>query len=46
MYAEGGGAKKKFLQKGEVLFREGDPGDAAFIVNSGLIGIFKVIEGE
>lgn len=46
MYAEGGGSKKKFLQKGEVLFREGDPGDAAFIVNSGSIGIFKVLEGE
>ena len=46
MYAEGGGSKKKFLQKGEVLFREGDPGDAAFIVNSGSVGIYKVLEGE
>lgn len=46
MYAEGGGSKKKFLQKGEVLFREGDPGSAAFIVNSGSIGIYKVLEGE
>lgn len=45
MYVEGG-SKKKFLQKGEVLFREGDPGDAAFIVDSGIIGIYKVVEGE
>lgn len=46
MFVEGGGAKKKFLQKGDVLFREGDPGDAAFIVDSGQIGIYKVVEGE
>ena len=46
MFIEGGGAKKKFLQEGDVLFREGDPGDAAFIVDSGLIGIYKVVEGE
>ena len=46
MYVEGGGSKKKFLQEGEVLFREGDPGDAAFIVDSGAIGIYKTVEGE
>lgn len=45
MYVDGG-SKKKFLQKGEVLFREGDPGDAAFIVDSGTIGIYKLVEGE
>ncbi|MDP4796271.1 MAG: cyclic nucleotide-binding domain-containing protein [Rhodospirillales bacterium] len=46
MYIEGGGTKKKFLQKGEVLFHDGDPGDAAFIVDSGLIGIYKLVDGE
>lgn len=46
MFVEGGGAKKKFLQEGDVLFNEGDPGDAAFIVDSGLIGIYKLVEGE
>ncbi len=46
MFVEGGGTKKRFLQKGETLFRAGDPGDAAFIVDSGLIGIFKLVEGE
>ncbi len=46
MFVEGGGTKKKFLQKGETLFRAGDPGDAAFIVDSGLIGIYKLVEGE
>ena len=46
MFVEGGGSKKRFLQEGEVLFREGDPGDAAFIVDSGLVGIYKTVEGE
>jgi CRP/FNR family cyclic AMP-dependent transcriptional regulator len=46
MFVEGGGAKKKFLQEGDVLFNEGDPGDAAFNVDSGLIGIYKLVEGE
>jgi len=46
MYIEGGGTKKKFMQKGEVLFRDGDPGDAAFIVESGAVGIYKLVEGE
>jgi len=46
MFVEGGGTKKKFLQEGETLFRDGDPGDAAFIVDSGAIGIYKLVEGE
>ncbi len=46
MFVEGGGTKKRFLKKGEYLFREGDPGDAAFIVDSGVIGIYKTVEGE
>ena len=46
MFVEGGGTRKRFLQEGEVLFREGEPGDAAFIVDSGLVGIYKTVEGE
>ncbi len=46
MFVEGGGAKKRFLMQDEVLFDEGDPGDAAFIVDSGLVGIYKTVEGE
>ncbi len=46
MFVEGGGTRKRFLQEGEILFQEGDPGDAAFIVDSGLVGIYKTVEGE
>ncbi|MDA0998279.1 MAG: cyclic nucleotide-binding domain-containing protein [Proteobacteria bacterium] len=46
MHVEGGGSKKRFLKQGEVLFREGDPGTAAYIVDSGRVGIFKIVEGE
>lgn len=46
MFVEGGGTRKRFLQEGEILFREGEPGDAAFIVDSGLVGIYKTVEGE
>ena len=46
MFVEGGGTRKKFLQKGEVLFNDGEPGEAAFIVDSGAIGIYKLVEGE
>ncbi|OFW47223.1 MAG: hypothetical protein A3J29_17390 [Acidobacteria bacterium RIFCSPLOWO2_12_FULL_67_14b] len=33
------------IAKGDVLFHEGDAGDAAYIVDSGAIGIFKAFEG-
>lgn len=46
MFVEGGGSKKKFLPEGDILFRDGDAGDAAFIVESGQIGIYKMVEGE
>lgn len=32
--------------KGKVLFRQGDKGDAAYIVNSGAVGIYREVEGE
>jgi CRP-like cAMP-binding protein len=46
MFVEGGGTKKKFLQEGEILFKDGEPGNAAFIVESGCVGIFKLVDGE
>ena len=33
------------FEKDAILFREGDAGDAAYIVDVGAIGIFKTIEG-
>ncbi len=32
--------------KGTTLFRQGDAGDAAFIVNSGSVGIYREVEGK
>jgi CRP-like cAMP-binding protein len=39
MFVDGGEVDKKF-------FQEGDPGNAAYIIESGSVGIFKSDEGE
>jgi CRP-like cAMP-binding protein len=41
---ESGDVTKQFLPKDGVLFEEGDPGDAAYIVESGSVGIFKSVD--
>ena len=46
MFVEGGGSKKQYVAEGEILFKEGEKGDAAYIVNSGKIGIYKYVEGQ
>lgn len=46
MLTDGGAAKKRFCAEGDSVFREGDPGDAAFIVETGTIAISKEIDGE
>jgi len=46
MYVDGESLDKKFFNKGDEVFREGDPGDAAYIVETGAVGIFKDVEGE
>jgi len=46
MFFDGTEVEKNFFREGDLVFKEGDPGDAAFIVESGSIGIFKTIEGE
>ncbi len=46
MYVDGESLDKNFFPEGEVIFREGDPGDAAYLVETGVIGIFKTVEGE
>jgi serine/threonine protein kinase len=34
------------FQAGEIIFREGDPGDYAFIVLAGKVGIIKKVDGQ
>lgn len=34
------------LKKGEILFSEGEPGDALFIIHSGAVRIFKTIDAS
>ena len=29
-----------------MIFREGDPGDSAYVVETGMVGIYKTVEGE
>ena len=46
MFVDGADIEKTFIQKGDMIFREGDPGDAAYIVETGMVGVFKTVEGE
>ncbi len=46
MYVDGETLNKAFVEKDQAIFREGDPGEAAYLVESGLVGIFKTVEGE
>lgn len=46
MFVDGTTVNKNFFQEGDLIFKEGDPGDAAFIVETGSVGIFKNVEGE
>jgi CRP-like cAMP-binding protein len=46
MFASDSGAKKEFFNTGDLVFKEGDDGDAAYIVQLGAVGIFKNVEGE
>lgn len=45
MYVDGGALKKSFFKQGDIIFKEGDAGDAAYIVETGSIGIFKTVDG-
>ncbi len=45
MYVDGGALKKSFFKEGDIVFKEGDAGDAAYIVETGAIGIFKTVDG-
>ena len=44
MYVDGGALKKSFFKQGDIIFKEGDAGDAAYIVETGSIGIFKTVD--
>ena len=37
---------KAFYKKGDTLFADGDKGDALYIVETGSIGIFKIMAGQ
>jgi CRP-like cAMP-binding protein len=34
------------VPKGKILFRQGDAGDAAYVVNSGAVGIYREVDGR
>jgi CRP/FNR family cyclic AMP-dependent transcriptional regulator len=34
------------VRKGSILFKQGERGDAAFLVNAGAIGIYREVEGQ
>ncbi|MEE9545645.1 MAG: cyclic nucleotide-binding domain-containing protein [Rhodospirillales bacterium] len=38
--------KKELYQKGDVIFHEGEPGNAAYILESGSVEIVKTVEGS
>lgn len=46
MYVDGETLDKKFFTEGDEIFHEGDPGEAAYLVETGKVGIFKTVEGE
>jgi len=46
MFSSSGSIEKGFFKEGESVFSEGDVGDAAFIIETGAIGIYKMVEGE
>jgi CRP/FNR family cyclic AMP-dependent transcriptional regulator len=46
MYVDGESLNKNFFTEGDVIFRDGDPGEAAYLLETGMIGIFKTVEGE
>lgn len=46
MLISGDGVKKEIYRRGETVFMEGDPGHAAFVVESGRVGISKTVDGE
>lgn len=38
--------EQKIYQEGELAFREGDPGDAVYVVLAGAVRIVKMIDGQ
>lgn len=39
-------SRRKVFQPQEVIFSEGDPGNEAYVVEYGRVGIFKTIQGQ
>ena len=38
--------RRDTFYKGRAIFREDEDGDAAYVIDSGRVGIFKIVEGE
>ncbi len=38
--------ERKVFQQGEIIFKEGDEGHRAFVVQAGSVEIFKVVDGK
>jgi len=38
--------KKKTFRRGDIIFREGEMGNQAYIVVTGMVEVFKYVEGE
>jgi NTE family protein len=37
---------KKFYYKGDVICRQGEPGDAMYVIRSGMVSVFKQADGQ
>jgi CRP-like cAMP-binding protein len=44
--SEAEGFQKINTKRHQTVFQEDDPGESMFIVKSGAVGIYKLIEGE
>ena len=44
--ADSGVIERKTLQAGDHIFKEGDEGSAAFVVQAGAVEIYKTVNGE
>ena len=46
MTLEGKVLDRRVYEKGRTIFKEGGDGDAAYVVNEGIVGIWKTINGQ
>lgn len=46
MHTDGLGLRQRMVTSGEVIFREGDPGDFAYIIETGLVEVSALVDGK